>query len=351
MKQLLVWVGGIVGGVFLVWILGMSLWEIIPNRSLGGLVEGYMPMQMLIELTLCVAAFAIVSYLLTTFGLPVPRIWQGVAFWAFILLYLKFRIYPPIPFSVRAMYGTVALVGVFMWMSSNEEDWKKFKQPIFNVMDGISPFHKNLRIGYLVLIPLLLWGFSFQSIYPSSAEPIELRTVHPAPPATTKVHGTTFVLQIAENPYRVNLEGKYDQHYTDAHIVDQSMGRLMKSMTPADNPWDPDAKGYIRNVREGGEIFFQNCHFCHGDNLNGRGLHAFAFNPIPANFTDAGTIAQLQETFLFWRVSKGGIGLPREGFPWASTMPPWEQHLTTDEIWKVILFEYWHTGYYPRTWD
>ena len=86
-------------------------------------------------------------------------------------------------------------------------------------------------------------------------------------------------------------------------------------------------------------------------NLNGRGLHAFAFNPIPANFTDAGTIAQLQETFLFWRVSKGGIGLPREAFPWASTMPPWEQHLTTDEIWKVIMFEYWHTGYFPRTWD
>jgi len=109
--------------------------------------------------------------------------------------------------------------------------------------------------------------------------------------------------------------------------------------------------GYLKNVREGGEIFFQNCHFCHGDNLNGRGLHAFAFNPIPANFTDPGTIAQLQETFIFWRVSKGGIGLPREGFPWASVMPPWEQHLTTDEIWKVVLFEYWHTGYYPRTWD
>ena len=82
-----------------------------------------------------------------------------------------------------------------------------------------------------------------------------------------------------------------------------------------------------------------------------RGLHAFAFNPIPANFTDPGTIAQLQETFIFWRVAKGGIGLPNEGFPWASVMPPWEQHLTVDEIWKVILFEYWHTGYYPRTWD
>ncbi len=349
MKSLLLWAGGIVGVIVLLIILPMSV-NLLGNKTFS-LVEGYMPMQILFELTLCVGAFAILSYLLATFGLPVPRIWQGIGFLVFIILYLKYRIYPPIPFSVRAMYGTVALVGVFMWMSSNEEDWKKFKQPILNVMDGISPFHKNLRIGYLVAIPLLLWGFSFQSIYPSSAEPIELRTVHPAPPATTKVHGTTFVLQIAENPYRVNLEGKYDQHYTDAHIVDQSMGRLMKSMTPADNPWDPDAKGYIRNVREGGEIFFQNCHFCHGDNLNGRGLHAFAFNPIPANFTDAGTIAQLQETFLFWRVSKGGIGLPREGFPWASTMPPWEQHLTTDEIWKVILFEYWHTGYYPRTWD
>ena len=62
--------------------------------------------------------------------------------------------------------------------------------------------------------------------------------------------------------------------------------------------------------------------------MNGRGLHAFAFNPIPANFTDPGTIAQLQETFIFWRVAKGGIGLPNEGFPWASVMPPWEQHLT-----------------------
>ncbi|HHZ83629.1 MAG TPA: cytochrome c, partial [Nitrospirales bacterium] len=73
-------------------------------------------------------------------------------------------------------------------------------------------------------------------------------------------------------------------------------------------------------------------------------------NPIPANFTDPGTLAQLQETFVFWRVAKGGPGLPREGFPWASAMPPWEQHLTTEEIWKVILFEYWHTKYPPRTW-
>jgi mono/diheme cytochrome c family protein len=257
-------------------------------------------------------------------------------------------VYPPIPFSVRAMYGTVSLIAVFMWMSSNEEDWKKFKQPIINVLDAQTGFHKALRTMYLVLLPLIIGGFSYTAMKPTSEEPIELRTVHPAPPASTKVHGKTYTLQTSQNPYRVNPEGKYDQEYSNGLIVEQGMGRLMK---PNANPWDPNAQGYLKYVREGGEIFFQNCHFCHGDNLNGRGLHAFAFNPIPANFTDPGTIAQLQETFIFWRVSKGGIGLPNEGFPWASVMPPWEQHLTTDEIWKVILFEYWHTGYYPRTWD
>jgi len=312
------------------------------------LVEGFMPMQMLFELTLCVGLFALMSYLLKKNGLAIPMFWQGVLFWLFIVLYLKYRIYPPIPFSVRAIYGTVALVAVFLWMSATEADWKKFKQPILNVMDAVTPFHKHLRTGYLVGIPLLLWGFAYSSLVPSQEEPIELRTVHPAPPASTKVHGKTFVLQTSSNPYRVNPEGKYDQEFTNSLIVEQSMGRLMK---PTANPWDPKAQGYLKYVREGGEVFFQNCHFCHGDNLNGRGLHAFAFNPIPANFTDPGTIAQLQETFIFWRVAKGGIGLPRESFPWASVMPPWEQHLTTDEIWKVVLFEYWHTGYYPRTWD
>jgi hypothetical protein len=303
------------------------------------LVEGYMPMQMLFELAFCVAVFAGISYLLSKSGVQLPRFWQGILFWVFILMYLKYRIYPPIPFSVLA---------VFMWMSSNEDDWRKFKQPIMNVMDGITPFHKILRVAYLVALPFVFWAFSYNSFLPNLDEPIELRTVHPAPPASTKVHGKTFVLQTSQNPYRINPEGKYDQEYSNARIVEQGMGRLMK---PDANPWDQKAEGYLKYVREGGEIFFQNCHFCHGDNLNGRGLHAFAFNPIPANFTDPGTIAQLQETFIFWRVAKGGIGLPREGFPWASVMPPWEQHLTTDEIWKVILFEYWHTGYYPRTWD
>ena len=84
-----------------------------------------MPMQVLSELAIFVAGFAGLSYLLNSMGIAFPRFWQGILFWAFIQTYLKFRIYPPIPFSVRAMYGTVSFVAVFMWVSANEEDWKK----------------------------------------------------------------------------------------------------------------------------------------------------------------------------------------------------------------------------------
>lgn len=316
------------------------------------LVEGYMPMQMISELALSVLVFCLVNWTLKRAGMGISSFWAAIGIWAFIVTYLTYRIYPPIPFSVRAIYGTVSACGLFMWVSGSQGAWEEFKRPIFNVMDGVSGFHKGVRVVAIILIPLGLGGFAFKSFLPSFEEPIELRTVHPAPPATTKVHGKTFVLQTSANPFRVNKEGKYDQAFSNERIVEQSMGRLMKDVNdPNFNPWDPNAEGYTKYVREGGEIFYQNCHFCHGDNLNGRGLWAYAFNPIPANFTDAGTIAQLQETFVFWRVSKGGIGLPGEGFPWASVMPPWEQHLTVDEIWKVVMFEYWHTGYYPRTWD
>ena len=293
-------VGALVGVIGLLLLVGMIL-DVVPSNSVR-LVEGYMPIQMLLEFACYVAGFTGLSYMLSSMGMAIPRFWQGIGFWAFVLLYLKFRVYPPIPFSVRAMYGTVSLVAVFMWVSANEEDWKKFKQPIMNVLDAQSGTNKLLRYGYLVLIPILIGWTSFNSMKPKSEEPIELRTVHPAPPASTKVHGKTYTLQTSQNPYRVNPEGKYDQEFSNKLIVEQSMGRLM---APNANPWDEKNQGYLKYVREGGEIFFQNCHFCHGDNLNGRGLHAFAFNPIPANFTDPGTIAQLQETFIFWRVAKG----------------------------------------------
>src|SRR5918994_2482872 len=132
-------VGALVGVVGLLLLVGM-IFDVVPANTVR-LVEGYMPMQMIFELTLFVAGFAGLSYMMSSRGMPLPRFFQGIAFWVFILLYLKYRVYPPIPFSVRAMYGTVSLVAVFMWVSANEEDWKKFKQPILNVLDAHTGFH------------------------------------------------------------------------------------------------------------------------------------------------------------------------------------------------------------------
>ena len=78
---------------------------------------------------------------------------------------------------------------------------------------------------------------------------------------------------------------------------------------------------------------------------------ASRFNPPPANFQDPGTIAMLQEAFLFWRISKGGPGLPKESTPWNSVMPAWEDRLTEEQIWQVIMYLYDATGQQPRRWE
>ncbi|WP_455371216.1 hypothetical protein, partial [Petrachloros mirabilis] len=152
-------VGALIGVVGLLLLVGM-IFDVIPSTTVR-LVEGYMPMQMITEMAVFVAGFTGLSYMMSAMGMPIPRFWQAISFWAFVLLYLKFRVYPPIPFSVRAMYGTVSLVAVFMWMSSNEEDWKKFKQPIINVLDAQSGTNKLLRYAYLVILPILIGGFSY----------------------------------------------------------------------------------------------------------------------------------------------------------------------------------------------
>jgi hypothetical protein len=216
-------------------------------------------------------------------------------------------------------------IGTFLYISQDPETFREFRKPIVKAIVGE---YKMAQIVLMIALPILVGWATYQSIYPSFQEPVELRTVHPAPPATTKVHGKTYPLESTNNPFRVDEQDNYKDSFPFL---------------------DADKHEYMKYVTEGGTIFFQNCHYCHGDQLNGLGMFSHVFNPTPANFIDPGTIAMLQEAFLFWRVSKGGPGLPNESTPWSSAMPPWEEHLKTEEIWKVILFEYWYTGWHPRT--
>ncbi len=311
-------------------------------------IHGAMPIQLLLVLVAVFFIYVGGNYLLKkNFGKGVPRFGQAILIWMGAFFILRYVITPPIPVALLYTYMGLITIVLFLLVSSTEESWEEFKRPIVKTITGETPTYRMARTTVFSILPLfaLLQTYNFQGdcgltfpCKPKVEEPLALRTVHPAPPQSVTVHGQNFTLQTARNPFRVDDQGNY-----------LPVGEESKYF--GGNPFDPNAPKFMHYVREGGAIFFQNCHFCHGDNLEGRGMFAFAFNPIPANFSDSGTIAQVQETFVFWRVSKGGPGLPREGHPWASAMPPWEQHLTTDEIWKVIMFEYWHTGFYPRTWD
>jgi len=146
--------------------------------------------------------------------------------------------------------------------------------------------------------------------------PLFSRTVHPASPSEITVHNKKVDLDGSENPF-LALESS-----------------------------NPDE--FRKHVENGRRVYYQNCVFCHGDNLSGNGMFVHALDPIPTNFTDAGTIAMLRDTFLYWRISKGGPGLPEEGGPWDTAMPAWEKLLKDDEIWDAILFLYDFTGQKPR---
>ena len=50
-------------------------------------------------------------------------------------------------------------------------------------------------------------------------------------------------------------------------------------------------------------------------------------------------------------IAKGGPGLPKESTPWYSVMPAWEDRLTEDQTWQVIMYLYAATGQQPRRWE
>ncbi len=180
----------------------------------------------------------------------------------------------------------------------------------------------GLKVWRLLALALVVTGVStlaYGWVRPAGEAPVELRTVHPAPPATFRAYGRSYDMVKLENPVRATA---------------------------------PKGGGaYRAAVDEGRALYYKNCLFCHGDMLDGRGHLGAAFNPRPANFQDVGTIAQLQESYLFWRIATGGPGLPREGAPWASAMPVWHEMLDEDEVWKIITFLYDFTGFEPRSWE
>jgi mono/diheme cytochrome c family protein len=241
----------------------------------------------------------VAAYLLFRFGIPYLPPLVGVRS-------------APVPQAVLLQFMLIATVGILIYVSSTEERWRRFKEPIHaTLVDGDKRW---VRGALLVLLPLLVGFVAYEQARPRVDAPIQLRSIHPAPPGQITFRGKTLQLAGLENPLR--RRGSLAEHY-----------------------------------REGRRVYYQNCVGCHGDRLDGEGHFAHGFSPSPASFADAGTIAQLTESFVFWRIAKGGPGLPREGTPWNSAMPVWEDFLTEDEIWSVIIYLYQQSGWQPRRWE
>ena len=257
---------------------------------------------------------------MTTQKRLIPRLLQLVlvilgVYFGFILVF-DVMLHHLIPKSLLTMYMVFVIAGTVMVFTFTEEGAQELVGPIKALVEN--PSKKMLRNVVFVIVPLLAGYYTYSSLMPSFEAPVELRTIHPAPPNKFKAYGKSFDLTKLENPYR-----KFEKE---------------------------DPAKFAELVKAGGDVYIKNCQYCHGDKLDGKGPYAAGFNPTPLNFQDVGTIAQLQESFLFWRIATGGPGLPAEAAPWISSMPIWENFLTEDEIWQVILFLYDYTGRRPRSW-
>ena len=208
----------------------------------------------------------------------------------------------PVPRFAIAMYlGCVAL-GALAYAASDQQRWRSFVGPIVRLFAFPPGRPRRLQALALGLIPLLA-GVATWNLTPRLEPPAVLRLQHPTMPQQYAA---------LENPFR----------------------RL------------PEAERSTAEA-EGIVLYQKNCRPCHGTEADGAGPLARGLRLRPVSFRDPGTIATVVESYVFWRIKEGALGLPPIATPWESAMPAWRQ-LSDDEIWKIVLASYAIAGREPR---
>ncbi len=270
------------------------------------------------HLTISASLFLLASVLMFLARRRLGVLWSVAGFYVACVLFMKFGFDPAAPASVVKLYAVVSLVAVLIYVSASDSLLEDFWGPIRALME--KPNWKLTLV--LILIPGVVAWQSYQSALPSSEPPPKIRSIHPAPPNT------------------IDYQAPGQEEATVFDVVNGS--------SPVRELETSDPEAFAEHVARGKDIYYENCFYCHGDYLAADGHYANAVNPPPANFQDKGTLAMLQEAFLFWRVAKGGPGLPSSGTPWDSSMPAWEKFLPQEDLWDVIAFLYDYTGFTPR---
>ena len=238
----------------------------------------------------------------------------AIAWWIGIYVLLRFGFTAPIPSSVVTLYMGIVSIAILAYVSSSQERRDEIAGPLVRFMTDKR--YTAFLVATIVAIPALAAANVYVRMTAPLEPPFFPRTVHPASPSEITVHDKAVHLDAGENPFLALERSNPDEFRT--------------------------------HVENGRRVYYRNCVFCHGDDLSGNGMFVHGLDPIPTNFADGSTIANLRDTFLFWRISKGGPGLPDEGGPWDTAMPAWEKFLTEDEMWEAVLFLYDFTGQKPR---
>jgi len=245
--------------------------------------------------------------------LPLPsRVFLVVAG---IFLLLKI-VRPVIPGSVILLYMGFVIAGIVIHVTLSDRRMREFME-FFLVAPASEPRAMRVqRWGLLAVIPLLMGWWVYDALRPVYAPPVEIFQRHPT-------------------------------------VGEETLGSIkVPDWVAQPAKWNPEA------IAQGKALYDANCAVCHGEKLDGNGPAAAGFRyPIrPANFQDAGTIAQLTLPYVYWRLTVGGIqnqfnsAMPR----W--TPPPDDPEAATlhsndfsaEEAWKVIMYLYRATGHEPR---
>ncbi len=257
---------------------------------------------------------SVVGVMVVLYFIRVGMLVWMVAWWAAVYVIISHAINPPIPASIIGMFMAIVTISLLAYISSDDEKLEAVKGPLTRFL--VDKKYTTPLVVVMIALPAVAAVRVYQKMNVPVEPPVFGRTIHPAPPQEITFKGRKINLVTDDNPYRELAESEPEE--------------------------------FKEHVENGLRVYYENCVFCHGDTMEGDGIYAYGLDPIPANFADSTTIAMLQEAYLFWRIAKGGPGLPEESGPWSSAMPAWELFLSEEEIWDVILFLYDFTDQKPR---